>query len=117
MSVLTAVHVNVPGQSAPTPCFSDGVRTEIEDVDIGKARMTVTPAKDDHLVADQIGRMVPLALGDVALRRPFLPCEAGRVGDVQCPDIVQRRLAVAPAENDEEVPIEYGRVCSARWRE
>lgn len=84
-------------------------------MDIGKTGVPVTPTKHDHLVPYQVGGMVPFALWDVACRGPFLPREAGRVGDIECPNIVERRLAVSTPEHDEEIAVQDGGVRSTGW--
>lgn len=68
---------------------------------IRKTMHTIAPAKDDHLAADQVGGVVALLHGDVALGRPFRPREDARVGNVERPDVVEGRVAV-PSAKDED---------------
>jgi hypothetical protein len=89
--------------------------TKVENVDIGKTCVTVAASKDDHLVSNQIGRVVTLLLRQVASRSPFLPGEARRIRDVQRPHVVERSLSIPASKHDKIVAIEDGCVRAARW--
>jgi hypothetical protein len=90
-------------------------RTKVENVNIGKTCVTVAASKNDHLVSNQIGRVITFLLGQVASRSPFLPCETRRIRDVQRPHVVERRLSIPASKHDKVVAIEDGGVRAARW--
>lgn len=52
------------------------VLTQIQHMDVSKAGMAVASAKHNHLVADEVGRVVSLFLWDIAAGPPFVPSEA-----------------------------------------
>lgn len=85
-------------------------------MDIGKARMTVAAPENDHLVADQIRRMVALFVRDVARGHPFVPSEMVYIGNIQCPDIVQSGLTIATAKDDQKLLEQDGSVSASRGR-
>lgn len=84
-------------------------------MDIGKTCVTVAASEDDHLVSNQIGRVITLLLGQVASRTPFLPGETRWIRDVQRPYVVERCLSIPASKHDKIVAIEYGGVRAARW--
>lgn len=77
--------------------------TQIEDMHVSKRLVTVASAVDDHLVTDQIRRMISFADGQVTCCLPFLPSQVFRVANVQCPDVVERGMAVASAADHDVV--------------
>jgi hypothetical protein len=74
-------------------------------VDIGKAGMPVATTEDNHFIAHQIGRVVAFSMRHVATSLPLLPRQPTWIRHVERPNVIQRRLTIAPAKHDEKVAI------------
>lgn len=59
--------------------------------------------------------MVPFTNRHITRRIPFFPAQRPRVGNVARPDVVQRRMTVPAAEDQDVLLIMHGGMCAARW--
>lgn len=121
--VWTRVHTMLAGGGGRTGLAfcsnfsSSGNRdpTDIQHMHIRKRIHAITAPINDHLLPDQIRRMVSLGNRHIPARTPFMPHERIRIRDIARPDVVQCRVAVSAGKDEEMVCVVDGRVGAARW--